>query len=134
MNYSLATPCFNCSHPANVHVVDPVANEEHGKKCVTCSCVDFQPRAGCSDVSADVPAEKGARHQQVGGDHYRVHKIQPWQIWEEYGLDPWQANALKYLLRAGHKEGVKASEDYRKAIHYLQYLVERAGREESGNG
>lgn len=69
---------------------------------------------------------KATRDEQVGGNHYRQFKIQPWEIWEEYGLDAWQANTLKYLLRAGRKEGVKASQDYRKAIHYLQYLVERA--------
>lgn len=129
MNYSLATPCFNCSHPANMHVVDPVANEEHGKKCVTCSCVDFQPRAGYSDVSTDVLAEKGTRHQQVGGDHYRVHRIQPWDVWDEYDLDRYLANCVKYLLRAGDK-GPKV-QDLKKARHYLDKAIER---EESGNG
>lgn len=79
-------------------------------------------------MAADEKPEwtKATRDEQVGGNHYRQFKIQPWEIWEEYGLDAWQANTLKYLLRAGRKEGVKASQDYRKAIHYLQYLAERA--------
>ncbi|PRH79426.1 hypothetical protein C6N75_09740 [Streptomyces solincola] len=49
--------------------------------------------------------------------------MQPWQIWEAYDLDPWSANVIKYVLRAGRK-GPKV-EDLRKARHYLDYLIER---------
>ncbi|WP_219852865.1 DUF3310 domain-containing protein [Streptomyces solincola] len=55
--------------------------------------------------------------------HYQGKAMQPWQIWEAYDLDPWSANVIKYVLRAGRK-GPKV-EDLRKARHYLDYLIER---------
>lgn len=81
-----------------------------------------------ADISAQVLAEKGARHGQVGGDHYRKHRIQPWDVWDEYDLDRYTANVVKYLLRAGDK-GPKI-EDLKKARHYLDKAIER--EEQSG--
>ena len=66
--------------------------------------------------------QKAARDEQVGGNHYRQFKIQPWDIWLEYGLDPWLAGVIKYLLRAGRK-GPKL-EDLKKARHYLDRAIE----------
>lgn len=65
-----------------------------------------------------------AMGRQVAGAHYQ-RAIQPWAIIEEWGLDFWSGNALKYLLRAGHKEGASRAEDLKKARHYLDYLIER---------
>lgn len=63
----------------------------------------------------------GVQNRQVGGDHYVRYAIQPWDIWREYSLDPWEASALKYLLR---RKG-KRLEDLEKCRHYLDYLIER---------
>lgn len=63
----------------------------------------------------------GVQHRQVGGDHYSRHAIQPWDIIREYGMDFWEGNALKYLLR--RKEN--RLQDLEKARHYLDYLIER---------
>lgn len=64
----------------------------------------------------------GASERQVGGDHYKKHAIQPWDIWDAYDLDRYRANALKYLLRAGDKG--PAVEDLQKAVHYLEKAIE----------
>jgi hypothetical protein len=57
--------------------------------------------------------------KQVGGNHYkRAH--QPWEIIEEWQLNYWAGNVLKYLLRYKYKNGV---EDLEKAKHYLEYLI-----------
>lgn len=57
-------------------------------------------------------------------EHYTGQgELQPWDVWEAFDLDPWEANAVKYIIRAGLKG--PALEDYRKAAHYLQYLIER---------
>ncbi len=69
-----------------------------------------------------------ARLAQVGGEHYKKFKIQPWDVIDEYDLSFYAGNALKYLLRAGHK-GSKI-EDLRKARHYLDKMIEL----ESGDG
>lgn len=63
-----------------------------------------------------------SRNVQVGGDHYSKHSIQPIDIIDEYGLDFFSGNALKYLLRYKDKNGV---EDLKKAQHYLDLLIER---------
>ena len=64
--------------------------------------------------------------QQIGGDHYKKHTIQPWHIWEDYNMNPWQANALKYLLRYNDKD--KPLEDLYKCMHNVQYLIAKEER------
>ena len=59
-----------------------------------------------------------ANDTQVGGDHYRKHAIQPWDIIDEYGLDFYEGCALKYLLRS--KDPAKRIEDLQKAIHCIE--------------
>jgi len=59
--------------------------------------------------------------KQVGGNHYRK-AIQPWDIIEEWELNFWAGNVLKYLLRYPYKNGV---EDLEKAKHYLEYLIKK---------
>lgn len=58
---------------------------------------------------------------QEGGDHYKALKIQPIQYINENGLDYFQGNVVKYVTRHKNKNGV---EDIRKAIHYLQLILE----------
>lgn len=62
----------------------------------------------------------GARLSQVGGEHYRQFKIQPWDIWQEYGLNAFEGAILKYLLR---RKGSRV-EDLKKARHTLDRLIE----------
>ena len=45
------------------------------------------------------------KKQQVGGDHYSKHSIQPFDIIDEYNLDYYEGAALKYLLRHKDKNG-----------------------------
>lgn len=64
--------------------------------------------------------EAATRDIQVGGEHYRKFKIQPWDIWQEYGLNAFEGAVLKYLLR---RKGNRL-EDLRKARHTLDRLIE----------
>jgi len=61
-------------------------------------------------------AKEAAMAKQVGGSNYKQHSIQPWDIIDEYGLDFYEGNALKYLLR----EKGNRKEDIEKCIHYLE--------------
>lgn len=70
-----------------------------------------------------VKVQGPARDQQVGGDHYRKHAIQVWDIVDEYGLSYYAGLALKYLLRAGEK-GPRV-EDLKKARHVLDRMIEK---------
>ncbi len=66
--------------------------------------------------------------KQVGGNHYSRYTIQPIDFIIANKLDWCEANAVKYITRHPHKGGV---EDIRKAIHYLEILLERMINENS---
>jgi len=63
-----------------------------------------------------------AKDRQVGGEHYQ-RRLQPWDIIDEYGLDYYEGNAIKYILRW---KGDRV-EDLKKAIHYLEKEIELLG-------
>lgn len=76
--------------------------------------------AKLADLSAGMEDSGDALSRQVGGNHYKVAAIQPWDVMAAYGLDPWSANVLKYLLRFPYKAG---RQDLEKAKHYIEYLI-----------
>lgn len=65
--------------------------------------------------------EFSVKSAQVGGDHYQKAALQPWDIFLAWGLDPWAANVVKYILRFPYKNGL---EDLKKAKHYVDFLIE----------
>lgn len=66
--------------------------------------------------------------EQYGGNHYKERAIQPWEIWEAYDMNGWQASALKYLLR--YKDKDKPLEDLYKCLHNIQYLIAKEERKQ----
>lgn len=58
---------------------------------------------------------------QVGGDHYKKMPIQPLEFIAKNNLDFFQGNVIKYVLRYKDKNGV---EDLRKAIHFIEMMIE----------
>jgi hypothetical protein len=58
---------------------------------------------------------------QHGGNHYKTKSIQPWDYVAANNLGFFEGNAIKYITRHKDKNGV---EDLKKAIHYLQKLIE----------
>ena len=63
-----------------------------------------------------------ARKRQVGGNHYARYNIQPIDFIIDNNLDWCEANVVKYITRWRDKNGV---EDLRKAMHYIQLLLDR---------
>lgn len=60
--------------------------------------------------------------KQVGGEHYNKHmNLQTWDIVDEYDLNYYEGNSLKYILR----EKGDRIEDLGKAVHYLEKEIER---------
>ena len=55
------------------------------------------------------------REINVGKSNYATKAIQPWDIWKEYNLDPWEADIIKRVLRT--KEGESRREDFQKIKH-----------------
>ena len=62
----------------------------------------------------------------IGNSDYAKHSIQPWQIWEVYGLNPWDADIVKRVLR--NKKGEDRRMDYEKIIHICQKRIEQIDR------
>jgi len=69
------------------------------------------------------------RSHNVGSSDYSKHKIQPWDIWEEYNLNPWDADIIKRTLR--NKETDSRRLDYEKIIHVCQERIRQIDGEES---
>jgi hypothetical protein len=69
-----------------------------------------------------------AINKQVGGSHYNRYQYSLVDFILANKLDWCEANAIKYITRHKDKGGV---EDIRKAIHYLEILLERMVNENS---
>lgn len=63
----------------------------------------------------------------VGKSDYAKHAIQPWDIWKEYNLNPWDADIVKRVLRS--KEGEPRTLDYEKIIHICKYRIAELSKE-----
>lgn len=62
-----------------------------------------------------------ATDRQEGGSHYRNYKIQPIEYILANGIGFLAGNVVKYVTRYKAKNG---AEDIRKAIHYLELILE----------
>jgi hypothetical protein len=62
-----------------------------------------------------------AKDQQIGGNHYKQMKIQPFEYAMKNNLNAGQFGVLKYITRYKLKNGL---EDLRKAKHFLELLAE----------
>jgi len=74
------------------------------------------------------------REYNVGESDYSKYNIQPWDIWKEYRLNPWDADIVKRILR--NKNGDSRKLDYKKIIHICKeriyhiesgYVFEKSG-------
>lgn len=64
---------------------------------------------------------KNVRDYNVGKSDYAKHTIQPWDIILEYGLNYWDGDIIKRVLRA--KEGESRRLDYEKIIHICKERI-----------
>jgi hypothetical protein len=76
-----------------------------------------RPAAG----PAQQPTPSRANDTQVAGDHYKQFKYETWDVILDWGLGYLDGNAVKYLSRWRHKNGI---EDLKKARHYIDKLIE----------
>ena len=64
------------------------------------------------------------RKDNVGESNYSKHIIQPWSIWIDYNLNPWDADIVKRILRTKKESGLSETEcrikDYKKIRHICQ--------------
>lgn len=71
---------------------------------------------------------KNIRSYNIGSSDYSKHKTQPWDMWEEYRMNPWDADIQKRLLRRKTEPGKTAKEsrieDYQKIIHICEKRID----------
>ena len=76
-------------------------------------------------------SEVRTRDYNIGESDYGTRKIQPWDIWLEYDLNPWDADIVKRVLRT--KAGQRVL-DYEKIKHIcderIRQLVEEKMNED----
>lgn len=67
------------------------------------------------------------RKDNVGKSNYSKYTIQPWSIWLDYNLNPWDADIVKRTLRTKEEPGMSLDEarimDYTKIIHICQERI-----------
>lgn len=76
-------------------------------------------------LSNDKPTD--TRSYNVGASDYAKHKIQPWDIWLEYDLNPWDADIIKRVLRTKKTDGRRL--DYEKIIHICKERIRQLDNE-----
>ena len=62
------------------------------------------------------------QNKQVGGNHYKKFKIQPYTFTRTNDLNFFQGNVIKYVCRYKNKNGI---EDLKKIIHYCELEIEQ---------
>lgn len=58
------------------------------------------------------------RSSNIGASDYSKHIIQPWSVWLDWNLNPWDADIVKRICR--HKDGEDDKIKYQKIIHICQ--------------
>ena len=64
--------------------------------------------------------KENATSSQIGGDHYKIYKIQPTEFIHTNSIPFIEGNVIKYILRHRSKNGI---EDLKKAKHYIDLLI-----------
>lgn len=65
-----------------------------------------------------IPDGSGVRSYNKGCSNYSEHIIQPWSIILDWGLDYWDGDIIKRVLRT--KKGESKELDYQKIIHICE--------------
>jgi hypothetical protein len=71
--------------------------------------------------------DTSVRSYNRGTSDYSQHIIQPWAIWQEYQLNPFDADIVKRILRT--KEGDSRRLDYEKIIHICEERIRQIDSE-----
>ena len=72
--------------------------------------------------------DTSVRSYNRGASDYSRHVIQPWTIWQDYNLNPWDADIVKRILRT--KQGDSRRLDYEKIIHICEERIRQIDMED----
>jgi hypothetical protein len=67
------------------------------------------------------------RAKNIGASNYSEHTIQPYSIWIDWDLNPWDADIVKRVLRTKKEGGMSFNQsrkmDYEKIIHICKERI-----------
>lgn len=72
-------------------------------------------------INTEDGLKNSVRNHNVGTSNYSEHLLQPWSIWLDYNLNPFDADIIKRVLRI--KQGESRQTDYEKIIHICQERI-----------
>lgn len=78
-----------------------------------------------------IHSDNDVRSFNVGNSDYSKHLIQPWSIWIDWNLNPWDADIVKRVLR--DKEGEPRELDYEKIVHDCKERLRQIKEERNEN-
>jgi len=64
-------------------------------------------------------------------EHYRRGTIEPWDFIISQQLGFLEGNIIKYITRAGHKDGESRIDDLAKAATYLRKLIDTTNEQDT---
>ena len=74
-----------------------------------------------------LPDNSNVRTDNVGESNYSEAVIQPWSVWQDWKLNPWDADIVKRIYRTKKQQGKTEEEsrieDYQKIIHICQERI-----------
>jgi hypothetical protein len=126
---AISWPATEPSSPQSKHSTPPwisgsCSPQTTGQQSSTSNAIaSGLPNTGLCGPSVSEFQKSGlkASDVQVGGDHYRKYTIQPAEFCIANGIGFLPGNVIKYVTRYRDKNG---AEDIRKAIHYLNLILE----------
>ena len=74
-----------------------------------------------------IPSEE--RLYNIGKSDYSQHVIQPWSIWIDWNLNPWDADIIKRVLRT--KDGDSRISDYEKIVHICKERIRQINEDKN---
>lgn len=82
--------------------------------------------------------DSDVRKDNIGNSDYSKHIIQPWSIWKDYNLNPWDADIVKRVLRTKEEPGKSKEDarimDYEKIIHICKERIRQINEDKKEEG
>lgn len=86
---------------------------------------DYQSAIGLSMI----PTKQVSENDPINPEYYNDTKITPFDVIDDWGLDFYLGSAMKYIKRAGKKEGNSTVQDLLKVKRYIEKEIELVDKE-----
>ena len=81
-------------------------------------------RSGCKEPSTSSPTSSSPKSSTKYDPQHYHGSVEPWDLIAAQELDFFSGNIIKYVVRAGKKDGESVLDDLIKAQVYLKKLIE----------